>query len=167
MIEEGFVRELISKVQTMRKEADFEVMDRIKVYVKDSDKQFYDYDPFATIDVDGVGKIQVAGTNKACIDAALAKIKAIVAVPEIGEVYEGTVRSVMPAGAFVEFLPGKEGLLHISEISWNRIEDMEHSGLKEGDLIPVKLLDIDKRSGKFKLSHKVLTERPPRPKKEE
>lgn len=116
---------------------------------------------------DNRGIVEVAANNKESIDAAVNKIKGIIAVPEIGEVYESKVKSIMPYGAFVEFLPGKEGLLHISEISWNRIEDMEHSGLKEGDLIPVKLLDIDKRSGKFKLSHKVLTERPPRPKKEE
>jgi polyribonucleotide nucleotidyltransferase len=73
----------------------------------------------------------------------------------------------MPYGAFVEFMPGKEGLLHISEISWARIEDMEKSGLKEGDKIDVKLLEIDKKTGKFKLSHKVLTPRPPRPAKPE
>ncbi len=124
----------------------------------------------ATISItedDNRGIVEVAANNKESIDAAVNKIKGIIAVPEIGEVYESKVKSIMPYGAFVEFLPGKEGLLHISEISWNRIEDMEHSGLKEGDLIPVKLLDIDKRSGKFKLSHKVLTERPPRPKKED
>lgn len=111
-------------------------------------------------EVDGVGKIQVAGTNKACIDAALAKIKAIVAVPEIGEVYEGTVRSVMPYGAFVEFLPGKDGLLHISEIDWKRLETVEEAGIKEGDKLQVKLLEIDPKTGKFKLSRKVLLEKP-------
>ena len=111
-------------------------------------------------EVDGVGKIQVAGTNKTCIDAALAKIKAIVAVPEIGEVYEGTVRSVMPYGAFVEFLPGKDGLLHISEIDWKRLETVEEAGIKEGDKLQVKLLEIDPKTGKFKLSRKVLLEKP-------
>ncbi len=124
----------------------------------------------ATISItedDNKGIVEIAATNKDSIDAAVNKVKGIIAVPEIGEVYESLVKSIMPYGAFVEFLPGKEGLLHISEISWNRIEDMEHSGLKEGDLITVKLLDIDKRSGKFKLSHKVLTERPPRPAKDE
>ncbi len=113
-------------------------------------------------EVDDKGVVEIAATNKASIDAAVAKIKGIIAVPEVGEVYESVVKSIMPYGAFVEFLPGKEGLLHISEISWNRIEDMEHAGLNEGDKISVKLLDIDKKSGKFKLSHKVLTERPAR-----
>ena len=113
-------------------------------------------------EVEDKGVVEIAATNKASIDAAVAKIKGIIAVPEVGEVYESIVKSIMPYGAFVEFLPGKEGLLHISEISWNRIEDMEHAGLKEGDSISVKLLDIDKKSGKFKLSHKVLTERPAR-----
>ncbi|MBQ1651273.1 MAG: polyribonucleotide nucleotidyltransferase, partial [Paludibacteraceae bacterium] len=113
-------------------------------------------------EVEDKGVVEIAATNKASIDAAVAKINGIIAVPEVGEVYESIVKSIMPYGAFVEFLPGKEGLLHISEISWNRIEDMEHAGLKEGDSISVKLLDIDKKSGKFKLSHKVLTERPAR-----
>lgn len=113
------------------------------------------------------GIVEISAVNKDSIDAAVNKIKGIIAVPEVGEVYESTVKSIMPYGAFVEILPGKEGLLHISEISWSRLEDMEHSGLKEGDKITVKLLDIDKKSGKFKLSHKVLTERPPRPAKEE
>ena len=116
----------------------------------------------AITEVDDKGVVEIAATNKASIDAAVAKIKGIIAVPEVGEVYESVVKSIMPYGAFVEFLPGKEGLLHISEISWNRIEDMEHAGLNEGDKISVKLLDIDKKSGKFKLSHKVLTERPAR-----
>lgn len=117
-------------------------------------------------EVEDKGVVEIAATNKASIDAAVAKVKGIIAVPEVGEVYESIVKSIMPYGAFVEFLPGKEGLLHISEISWNRIEDMEHAGLKEGDKITVKLLDIDKKSGKFKLSHKVLTERPAREPKE-
>ena len=86
---------------------------------------------------------------------------------EVGETYDSVVKSIMPYGAFVEFMPGKEGLLHISEISWARIEDMEKAGLKEGDHIDVKLLEIDKKTGKFKLSHKVLTPRPPRPAKPE
>ncbi|MBP5319338.1 MAG: polyribonucleotide nucleotidyltransferase, partial [Paludibacteraceae bacterium] len=124
----------------------------------------------ATISIDeddDKGIVEIAASNKASIDAALAKIKAIVALPEVGETYESKVKSIMPYGAFVEFMPGKEGLLHISEISWSRLEDMEASGLKEGDMITVKLLDIDKKTGKFKLSHKVLTERPPRPEKKE
>ena len=114
-----------------------------------------------TIDeVDGVGKVQVSAPNKDSIAAALQKIKAIVAVPEIGEVYEGTVRSVMPYGCFVEILPGKDGLLHISEIDWKRLETVEEAGIKEGDKIQVKLMDIDEKTGKYKLSHKVLIEKP-------
>ena len=114
-----------------------------------------------TIDeIDGVGKIEVAGTNKQCIESAINKIKAIVAIPEIGEVYTGKVRSVMPYGCFVEFLPGKDGLLHISEIDWKRLETVEEAGIKEGDDIEVKLLDIDPKTGKFKLSHRVLMEKP-------
>lgn len=117
----------------------------------------------ATITIDeeeGVGKVQVSGPDKASIDGALSKIKAIVAVPEIGEVYEGTVRSIMPYGCFVEILPGKDGLLHISEIDWKRLETVEEAGIKEGDKIQVKLLDIDQKTGKYKLSHRVLIEKP-------
>lgn len=114
-----------------------------------------------TIDeADGVGKVQVSAPNKESIDAALAKIKAIVAVPEVGEVYEGTVKSIMPYGCFVEILPGKEGLLHISEIAWRRLETVEEAGIKEGDKIKVKLLEIDPKTGKYKLSHRVLIDRP-------
>ncbi len=111
-------------------------------------------------EVDGVGRIEVSGTNKQAIDTAMAKIKGIVAVPEVGEVYKGKIRSVMPYGAFVEFLPGKDGLLHISEIDWQRFETIEATGLKEGDEIEVKLLEIDPKTGKFKLSRKVLLEKP-------
>ncbi|WP_040556298.1 polyribonucleotide nucleotidyltransferase [Prevotella disiens] len=114
-----------------------------------------------TIDeVDGVGKIQVSAPNKTAIDAALGKIKAIVAVPEIGETYEGTVRSIMPYGCFVEIMPGKDGLLHISEIDWKRLETVEEAGIKEGDKIQVKLLDIDPKTGKYKLSRRCLLEKP-------
>ena len=114
-----------------------------------------------TIDeIDGVGKVQVSAPDKESIQSAIAKIRAIVAVPEIGEVYEGTVRSIMPYGCFVEILPGKDGLLHISEIDWKRLETVEESGLKEGDKINVKLLDIDPKTGKYKLSHKVLIPKP-------
>ena len=109
---------------------------------------------------DGVGKVQVSAPNKDSIEAALLKIKAIVAIPEVGEVYEGTVRSVMPYGCFVEILPGKDGLLHISEIDWKRLDTVEEAGIKEGDKIMVKLLDIDDKTGKYKLSHKVLIEKP-------
>ena len=120
-------------------------------------------DTGATITIeeaDGVGKVQVSAPNKASIDAALGKIKAIVAVPEVGEVYEGTVRSIMPYGCFVEILPGKDGLLHISEIDWKRLETVEEAGIKEGDKITVKLLEIDPKTGKYKLSHKVLIPKP-------
>ena len=109
---------------------------------------------------DGVGKVQVSAPNKESIVAAIAKIRAIVAIPEVGEVYEGVVRSVMPYGCFVEFMPGKDGLLHISEIDWKRLETVEEAGLKEGDTITVKLLEIDPKTGKFKLSHRVLVDKP-------
>lgn len=111
-------------------------------------------------ETDGVGKVQVSAPNKDSIDAALGKIKAIVAVPEIGEVYEGTVRSIMPYGCFVEILPGKDGLLHISEIDWKRLETVEEAGIKEGDKIKVKLLEIDPKTGKYKLSRRVLLDKP-------
>ena len=117
----------------------------------------------ATITIEEVengGRIEISGTNKQCIDDAIRLIKGIVAVPEVGEVYTGKVRSIMPYGAFVEFLPGKDGLLHISEIDWKRLETIEEAGLNEGDEIEVKLLDIDPKTGKFKLSHKVLLPRP-------
>jgi polyribonucleotide nucleotidyltransferase len=113
-------------------------------------------------ETDGQGRVEIAANNKESIDAAVARIKGIVAVAEVGETYQGKIKSVMPYGAFVEFLPGKEGLLHISEIDWKRIETMEETGLKEGDTIEVKLLDIDPKTGKFKLSKKALTPRPPK-----
>ena len=109
---------------------------------------------------DGVGKVQISAPGRDAIEAALAKIKAIVAVPEVGEVYKAKVRSIMPYGCFVEFLPGKEGLLHISEIDWKRLETVEEAGINEGDEIEVKLIDIDQKTGKFKLSHRVLIEKP-------
>ena len=119
----------------------------------------------ATISIDedeklGIGRVEIASKDKASIDAALAKIKAIVAQPEEGEVYEGTVRSILDFGAFVEFMPGRDGLLHISEISWDRLENMEASGLKEGDKVNVKLIEIDKKTGKYRLSMRVLTPKP-------
>ncbi len=109
---------------------------------------------------DGVGKVQISAPNQESIEAAIAKIKLIVAVPEIGEIYEGVVKSVMPYGCFVEILPGKEGLLHISEISWKRLETIEEAGLIEGDKISVKLVDIDPKTDKYKLSHKCLVPKP-------
>lgn len=120
-------------------------------------------DTGATITIEeteGKGHVQVSAPNKDSIDAALAKIKAIVAVPEVGEVYEGTVRSIMPYGCFVEILPGKDGLLHISEIDWKRLETVEEAGIKEGDKIKVQLMEIDPKTGKYKLSHRVLMEKP-------
>lgn len=111
-------------------------------------------------ETEGQGRVEIAACNKASIDAALAKINAIVAIPEPGKVYKGKIRSIMPYGAFVEFLPGKDGLLHISEIEWKRLETVEEAGLKEGDEIEVKLLEIDAKTGKFKLSRKVLLEKP-------
>ena len=111
-------------------------------------------------ETEGIGKVQVSAPNKDSIDAALGKIKAIVAVPEIGEVYEGTVRSIMPYGCFVEILPGKDGLLHISEIDWKRLETVEEAGIKEGDKVKVKLMEIDPKTGKYKLSRRVLLEKP-------
>ena len=114
-----------------------------------------------TIDeIDGKGKVQVSAPDKESIDAALEKIKAIVAIPEIGEIYEGTVRSIMPYGCFVEIMPGKDGLLHISEIDWRRLETVEDAGIKEGDKIRVKLMDIDPKTGKYKLSRRVLIDKP-------
>ena len=115
----------------------------------------------AIINIEEVGNegiIEIAGTNKKCIDDAMRMIKAIVAIPEVGEVYHGKIRSIMPYGAFVEFLPGKDGLLHISEFDWKRLETVEEAGWKEGDEIDVKL--IDPKTGKFKLSHKVLLPKP-------
>ena len=118
-----------------------------------------------TIDeADGVGHVQVSAPNKESIDAAIQKIRAIVAIPEVGEVYDGVVKSAapwpMPYGCFVEIMPGKEGLLHISEIAWKRLETVEEAGIKEGDHIQVKLLEIDPKTGKYKLSHRVLVEKP-------
>ena len=120
-------------------------------------------DTGATITIDeedGVGKVQVSAPNKDSIDAAVAKIKTIVAVPEVGEVYNAKITSVMPYGCFVEFMPGREGLLHISEIDWKRLETVEEAGLNEGDEITVKLLEVNDKTGKFRLSHKVLIPKP-------
>ncbi|MBP1618441.1 MAG: polyribonucleotide nucleotidyltransferase [Bacteroidetes bacterium] len=113
-------------------------------------------------EIDGQGRVEVSANNKDSIEAALTKIRGIVAVPEIGDIYTAKVRSVMPYGAFCEFLPGKDGLLHISEISWDRIEKIEDAGLKEGDVLELKLIEVDQKTGKFKLSRKALLPRPPR-----
>ena len=116
-----------------------------------------------TIDeVEDGGRVEVSAPNRESIEAALSRIRSIVTLPEEGEVYTGKVKSILAFGAFVEFLPGKDGLLHISEISWDRVETMEQSGIKEGDEVTVKLIEIDKRTGKFRLSMKALQPRPPK-----
>ncbi len=109
---------------------------------------------------DGLGHVQIASADKTSLEKAREMINQIVALPEVGEIYEAKVTSVMPYGCFVEFLPGKEGLLHISEIDWKRFENIEETGIKEGDKIRVKLLEIDPKTGKFRLSHKVLLPKP-------
>lgn len=122
-----------------------------------------------TINIEEVGEfgiIDIASPDKASIEAAKARIRGITAMPEVGEEYEGTVKKIVDFGAFVEFLPGKEGLLHISEISWTRLPSME-GVLKEGEKVKVKLLEVDKKTGKFRLSRKVLMERPQAPAKNE
>ena len=111
-------------------------------------------------ETDKHGVVDVFGQNKECIDAAMARIKGIVAVPEVGEQYHGTIKSIVTFGAFVEILPGKEALLHISEIDYKRFETMEETGLKEGDEIDVKLIGLDAKTGKLKLSHKALLPKP-------
>ncbi len=111
-------------------------------------------------EVEGEGIVEIAASNKSAIDAAMAMIKGIVAMPEVGEVYESEIKSVQPYGFFVEFLPGKEGLLHISELAWKRIENIEDSGFNVGDKLNVKLLAVDPKTGKFKLSHKVTIDKP-------
>jgi len=117
-----------------------------------------------TISIEEVGEfgvIDVMANSKESMDAVLNRIKSIVAIVEVGEIYDGKVKTLQPYGAFVEILPGKEGLLHISEVAWSRIEDIS-TVLKVGDIVKVKLLDIDKKTGKYKLSHKVLIPKPER-----
>ena len=111
-------------------------------------------------EIDGKGEIEIAAANKDSIEAAVQRIKAIIAVPEEGTIYTGTVRSILEFGAFVEFMPGRDGLLHISEISWDRLENMEASGLHEGDEVTVKLIEIDKKTGKYRLSMRALQDKP-------
>ena len=115
-----------------------------------------------TINIEEVnerGEVSIFGANKEGVDKAVAWIKGITAVPEVGEVYEATVKSIMPYGAFVEFIPGKQGLLHISEVSWKRLDTLEGI-LREGDMVKVKLTGTDPKTGKFKLSRKVLLPKP-------
>jgi len=111
-------------------------------------------------EIDGKGYVEIAAANKDSIDAAVARIEAIIAVPEEGQIYTGKVVSILDFGAFVEFMPGRDGLLHISEISWDRLENMEASGLHEGDEVTVKLIEVDKKTGKFRLSMRALQEKP-------
>lgn len=116
----------------------------------------------ATINIEEVGnygEVSVFSASKESLDKAVAWIKGIVAMPEVGEEYEAKVKSIMPYGAFVEFMPGKQGLLHISEVSWKRLENLDGI-LKEGDVVKVKLIGIDHKTGKFKLSRKVLIPKP-------
>lgn len=110
-------------------------------------------------EVGNVGEVSIFGTNKEGVDAAVAKVRAIVAVPQEGDVYEAKVKTIQPYGAFVEFLPKKEGLLHISEVSWKRLDTLE-GVLKEGDTVKVKLIGVDPKTGKFKLSRKALMPKP-------
>jgi polyribonucleotide nucleotidyltransferase len=117
-------------------------------------------------EIDNQGVIEISSSDKASIDAAMSRIRAITAVPEIGEVYEGKVKNIMDFGAFVEIIPGKDGLLHISEISWDRLGSME-GVFKEGEIVKVKLIDIDKKTGKMKLSRKVLLPRPEKKEKDQ
>jgi polyribonucleotide nucleotidyltransferase len=112
-------------------------------------------------EVNNKGVVSVFAVNQESMDAALRRIRAIVTVPEVGEVYDGKVKSIMPFGAFVEILPGKDGLLHISEIKWERVESMD-GVLEVGEEIKVKLIEVDKKTGKLRLSRKVLIPRPPR-----
>ena len=111
-------------------------------------------------EIDQQGYIEVAAPNKDAIDRALSMIRAIVAQPEEGEVYNGKVMTIQDFGAFVQFMPNRDGLLHISEISWDRLPDMEASGLKEGDEVTVKLIEIDKKTGKYRLSMRALQPKP-------
>jgi polyribonucleotide nucleotidyltransferase len=105
------------------------------------------------------GIVDIVSANKQDIDKAVARIKGIVAVPEVGSVYEGKVKSIMAFGAFVEFLPGKDGLLHISEVDWKRLDNLD-GVLKQGDMVQVKLLEVDPKTGKFRLSRKALMPKP-------
>ena len=111
-------------------------------------------------EVEEGGRVEIAASNRESIDIALARVKGIVAIPEEGETYTGKVKSILAFGAFVEFMPGKDGLLHISEIAYKRLETMEESGIKEGDEVTVKLVEIDKKTGKFRLSMKALQPKP-------
>jgi polyribonucleotide nucleotidyltransferase len=110
-------------------------------------------------EIDNKGHVNIFASDEEDMNKALMRVKAIVATPDVGEIYDGTVKSIMPFGAFVEFMPGKDGLLHISEIKWERVENME--GVMEvGEQVRVKLIEIDKKTGKYRLSRKALLPRP-------
>jgi polyribonucleotide nucleotidyltransferase len=116
----------------------------------------------ATVVIEEVGNkgiVNIFANNQEVMNAAVKRVKAIVAVPEVGEVYSGIVKSIMPFGAFVEFMPGKDGLLHISEIKWERLETMD-GVMQVGEEVKVKLVEVDKKTGKFRLSRKVLLPKP-------
>jgi polyribonucleotide nucleotidyltransferase len=110
-------------------------------------------------EIDNKGVVDIFAENRESIEAALERINGIIAVPEVGTVYQGKVKSIVPFGAFIEILPGKEGLLHISEVDWKRLENLD-GVLAEGDEVEVKLIEIDQKTGKLRLSRKVLTEKP-------
>ncbi len=114
-------------------------------------------------EVEDSGLVNVFAKDKEVMNKAVLWIKGIVSIPEVGDVYEGKVKSIMPFGAFVEFMPGKDGLLHISEIKWERLENME-GVLEVGEIVKIKLIEVDKKTGKFRLSRKVLL---PKPEKKE
>ena len=139
--------------------------------VEDDDVQSVEISPAVTVADDdlctititennNLGYVDIFGIDKEALDGALARIKAIVAIPEVGETYHGKVRSIVAFGAFVEIMPGKDALLHISEIDYKRFETMEETGLKEGDEIDVKLIGMDPKTNKLKLSRKVLLPKP-------
>ena len=110
-------------------------------------------------EIDEKGIVNVFATDQEAMDGALRRIRAIVAVPEVGEIYDGVVKSIMPFGAFVEIMPGKDGLLHISEINWERVEKVDDI-MEVGEQIKVKLIEVDKKTGKYRLSRKALLPRP-------
>ena len=113
-------------------------------------------------EVDNKGIIDVFADNQESIEAALARINAIIEVPEVGKIYKGKVKSILAFGAFIEILPGKDGLLHISEVDWKHLQSLDGI-MKEGDIVEVKLLEVDKKTGKMKLSRKVLLPKPEKP----
>ena len=177
---DGLSYDILEKALNQAKEGRMHILDKITECIAEPRAELKPHAPrieTMTIPKEFIGAIigpggkiiqgmqEETGATITIEDDAMRIIKGIVAVPEVGEVYVGKIRSIMPYGAFVEFLPGKDGLLHISEIDWKRLETIEEAGLKEGDEIEVKLLDIDPKTGKFKLSRKVLLPRPERQEK--